>query len=645
MKKPTLENAVHAEQTALLYQNGPFALVAVAVIAPLLTTLLWQHVDKFWLGSWLVAQTALLTARVVLLRAYGRAQISPDEAELWRRRFLVGVLVSGILWGCMGLLVSASENPTHWYLVLFVLSGLAGGAVAQLSSDRVAYASFVLPALSPAALIKLGEGTPMAIAMGGMILLFVVLTSLIARRVHRFIIQTIATRFENVDLVRQLGQTNELLGEVFDTTYVLYAQLDRDCNFVHVNKAYADAGGHPPEYFPGKNHFALYPDAENEAVFRQVVETGEPFSVLAKPFEYPDMPERGITYWDWALQPIKADDGSVDGLLLSLVDVTQQKRAQLALEEKEEYLRSVMDTAVDAIVTIRANGIVELANPAVESIFGYKPEEVMGQDIGMLMPDKFRQIHAAFVSHYISTRQPRVMGRKLETEGQRRDGSTFPLEVTISEAWVQGQRIFTGVMRDISDEKALLESLQRKNQELEYLSAHDALTGLYNRRFADEYLEKEWARACRSSARVSVILIDVDYFKAYNDNYGHQAGDVCLQSVAQAMRRHVNRPADILARYGGEEFIAILPETDSQGACCVAEKLCRAVEELAITHAKSAAAAVVTISAGVSAATPLRDSRFEPLISAADEALYQAKQDGRNRSHCRGSPQEYRVQA
>jgi diguanylate cyclase (GGDEF)-like protein/PAS domain S-box-containing protein len=634
MTKKSLEQAVLAEQVALLYQNLPFALVAIVVIAPLLAALLWQEVNTLALGAWLAANGGLVVWRGGLLRAYRRSPSPLAEVQTWRRRFIAGSLLSGLLWGSTALLVAAAQGAESWFLVLFVLTGLAGGSFTLLSPDRYAYLAFVIPALTPLAVTTFFQATPVGGVMGALILLFIVLTLLMSRRAYRFTDRTIRARFENDMLARQLRRANDVLGKMFDTTYVLYAHLDKAFNFIKVNKAYAAAAGHPLEYFAGKNHFALYPDAENEAIFRRVVETGRLYQVLEKPFEYPDQPQKGVTYWNWVLQPILAEDGEVEGLLLSLVDVTAPKRAQLALAEKEEYLRSIMETAVDAIVTIREDGTVELANPALETVFGYKPEDLIGQNISLLMPEPYRHAHAGFVRHYMDSRQAKVMGRKLETQGQKADGTVFPLEVTISEAWNQGQRIFTGVMRDITAEKALVEDLQRKNQELEYLSSHDALTGQYNRRLADEYLQKEWSRACRNGSQLGVILIDVDHFKAYNDTYGHQAGDVCLHSIAQVMHKQLVRPGDVLARYGGEEFIAILPETGMDGVRLVAERLCQAVEGLAMSHTQSSASALVTISAGASAVVPARHSRFESLLTAADEALYLAKQEGRNRVHC-----------
>ncbi len=137
---------------------------------------------------------------------------------------------------------------------------------------------------------------------------------------------------------RQLQAVNELLERVFFSIDTHIAYLDRNFNFIRVNEAYARAAQHTPEFFAGKNHFDLYPHAENQAIFQRVVDTGEPYLVFEKPFEYAEFPERGITYWDWSLQPVRNPDGTIQGLVLSLVDVTERKRADKQLERQNQEL-------------------------------------------------------------------------------------------------------------------------------------------------------------------------------------------------------------------------------------------------------------------------------------------------------------------
>ncbi len=175
------------------------------------------------------------------------------------------------------------------------------------------------------------------------------------------------------------------------------------------------------------------------------------------------------------------------------------------------------------------------------------------------------------------------------------------------------------------------EELQIANERLKELSRVDGLTGIANRRRLDEELDREWKRMLREKRPLSVILSDIDYFKLYNDSYGHQQGDDCLTRIATAIKDSVNRPGDLTARYGGEEFCIVLPETGEEGAFRIAELVRQNVIDLNLAHKASKVAAVVTLSLGVATLIPNHDSQPSLLLQAADRALYQAKGNGRNR--------------
>ena len=303
---------------------------------------------------------------------------------------------------------------------------------------------------------------------------------------------------------------------------------------------------------------------------------------------------------------------------------------QVELYEKEEYLQAILDTALEGILSMNDKGIIEMANPAIEKIFGYTQDEIIGKNVAILMPEAISRFHQEKVDSYIDTKHKIMTGRKLETEARRKDGSTFPLSISVSENIINGKRIFTGVMSDITEQRNFTDALQTKNSELQYLSSHDELTGIYNRRSADEHLLREWDRAKRNNTTLSVLMVDVDNFKHYNDHYGHVSGDNCLQRVARSMRDNLHRPVDYLCRFGGEEFIIILPDTEIQGAIQVAENICKAIEDLKIPHEKSSFN-YVTISIGVAATIPKITNGYEKLVSCADNALYKAKEQGRNR--------------
>jgi hemerythrin len=169
------------------------------------------------------------------------------------------------------------------------------------------------------------------------------------------------------------------------------------------------------------------------------------------------------------------------------------------------------------------------------------------------------------------------------------------------------------------------------NQQLEAYAQTDGLLGIANRKYFDTRLHDEWNRAIREQYPIGLLLIDVDFFKNYNDHYGHPAGDACLQAVAGAAKRRIVRAVDLLARYGGEEFVVLLPNTAMPGASKFAAGICEAVAALAIPHAASTVAAHVTVSVGAASLLPDRQSTAAQIVAAADQALYAAKRQGRNR--------------
>ena len=176
-------------------------------------------------------------------------------------------------------------------------------------------------------------------------------------------------------------------------------------------------------------------------------------------------------------------------------------------------------------------------------------------------------------------------------------------------------------------------ALQKANQYLQLLANLDGLTQIPNRRQLDEYLNQEWRRLSRENLPLSLIMCDIDYFKHYNDYYGHLAGDNCLKEVAQAIDRAVKRPADLVARYGGEEFAVIMPNTNAEGAIRVAELIQLEIKQLKIPHAQSQVSAYITLTLGISSQVPTQESQPKFLIDAADQALYAAKKQGRDRHY------------
>ena len=174
-------------------------------------------------------------------------------------------------------------------------------------------------------------------------------------------------------------------------------------------------------------------------------------------------------------------------------------------------------------------------------------------------------------------------------------------------------------------------NLEQVNEELRKLTNLDGLTGIANRRYHEDTLQREWRRCQRTNSFLAAIMIDIDHFKLYNDHYGHIAGDHCLQQVARELQRGARRISDSVARYGGEEFVCLMPDCSAEAAINVAELIRKRIRALLIPHITSKIDSILTVSQGVAAMVPSRDTVPSELIRQADQALYQAKLQGRDR--------------
>lgn len=268
--------------------------------------------------------------------------------------------------------------------------------------------------------------------------------------------------------------------------------------------------------------------------------------------------------------------------------------------------------------------------PQIEALLGWSPESwVTVQDWADRMHPDDRQ----WVVDYCVAQSKAGVDHEADYRALTKDGSYVWLRDVVhvvrnADGVVEA---LIGFMFDISERKRSEERLMGLQRELEDLSFKDGLTDVGNRRRFDTIMEAEWGSAGRNQRPLSLVMIDIDCFKQYNDRYGHVRGDDCLKRVAQTLRRGARRPRDFFARYGGEEFALVLPETDESGAERVAARCRDAIAEEAIPHETSSVAPTVTVSIGVGTIIPSRDDSALLFIEEVDRRLYRAKQEGRNR--------------
>lgn len=262
-----------------------------------------------------------------------------------------------------------------------------------------------------------------------------------------------------------IRKNNELLEKVFSSIHVMIAYLDREFNFIKVNRAYAAADQREPDFYPGKNHFDLYPNEENKAIFQKVVETGEPIVYYAKPFEYAEHPERGVSYWDWRAEPLKGPDGKVEGLIFSLLNVTEQTLARKKIEEAEEQLRLITDSVPALIAYVDSEKRYQFNNRGFEEWFSRPRSEMRGKYIWEVIGEPAYEKVRQYVDRALSGEQVTFESLIPFKDGQIRYVSATYVPNFGPQKEVTG---FFALVSDITErrkaEEALMQTAARLNE-------------------------------------------------------------------------------------------------------------------------------------------------------------------------------------
>ncbi|HYE37256.1 PAS domain S-box protein [Methylocaldum sp.] len=261
-----------------------------------------------------------------------------------------------------------------------------------------------------------------------------------------------------------LQQAHRLLDGVVNNTHLLMVCLDADFNFIWVNRAYAQACGHEPEFFLGKNHFVLYPYADNEAIFRRVVDTGSPCFFEAKPFEFKDQPERGITYWDWGLIPIKDDAGKVERLVFTLLDVTARVRAEQSRHESEQRFRRLVEVSSQIVWVTNARGEPVEDSPSWRAFTGRTYEQWVGWNwLEVVHPDDRQRLTETWRQAVTAVGPYCVEFRMWHAGGEYRYVVACAVPILTADGSV---REWIGMNTDITERKRAEQAIQRLNQDL-----------------------------------------------------------------------------------------------------------------------------------------------------------------------------------
>jgi diguanylate cyclase (GGDEF)-like protein/PAS domain S-box-containing protein len=416
------------------------------------------------------------------------------------------------------------------------------------------------------------------------------------------------------------------------------SRLDIFGRYITVNQAYANIAGYQPEEMVGMDwQKTVHPEDLDMmmAAYQQMLARGRV-----------EVEARGITkdgsifYKQLVMLTAYDSQERAIGHHCFMKDISDRKQAEAALQESEERYRSVIASMTEGVVLQLANGQITACNASAERILGLTPAQMMGrtsvdldwrtvQEDGSPFPG---EQHPAMIT--LGTGKPLsnvVMG-------------IHKADRTLTWISINSQPLFhlhqsqpyavVTTFTDITERKQVEEMLRNQAQRDRLIARTDGLTKVANRRCFDERLQSEWPTLIEGQKLLSLIMLDVDYFKRFNDCYGHQAGDTCLVKVASSAALAVKRSSDLLARYGGEEFAVILPHTDAAGAIAVAESIQKAIRDLGIPHQQSDVSDIVTVSMGIATVIPSLGSSPDELVALADRALYDAKQLGRDRIKC-----------
>ena len=431
---------------------------------------------------------------------------------------------------------------------------------------------------------------------------------------------------------RKWAMESDLLKAAFRGSPDFQYIKDEQSRFVAVNQTVATYNGFPdPEQMRGKSDLDIAPADRAEALMameRHLLSTGEGIRDFE---EMVEDPVGGARWFATSKSPIRNAEGAIIGLAGVTRDVTAYKKLQKELNAKSDQFLYALREMSDGLVMFDQDGVLVLCNDRYRDFF---PLTASVRQPGV----HIRSILAAVVQ---TREQVGIPGTGAETW----------IDEVVDSLKVRGEqevRLFDGrwmsirtrptregmamvVVSDITRIKQAEVTAVGVRDRLKALASTDSLTGVLNRRAFDQTLEAELARGARARTPVSLLMIDVDHFKAYNDTYGHPAGDECLRAVSRCLKKFTRRGGDTVARYGGEEFAVVMAQTNEASAQIAAEKLRMSVRKLELPH-KGSNKGLVTISVGVATAVPGdRDVRPTELITRADRALYEAKQAGRDR--------------
>lgn len=425
---------------------------------------------------------------------------------------------------------------------------------------------------------------------------------------------------------RELNKTQELYRSVIENVKEVIFHTDRKGCWTFLNPVWEEITGFTLKESIGKPFYQFLSSQNKEKSLQEFTRIiARKRSSYRKEVQF-KLKQGGYCWFEVVAKAKEDKKGNITGILGVLNDISQRKKSEEKWIASEEKFRLLAEYSSDMITLHDSQGKYLYASPACKDILKYDSMELIGADsYSFIHPEDIELVK----NNHQTLLEKGYVVSTYRIRSKNGDYVWFESSIKLLKDSSGEQKLIV-VSRNINERKLTEQKLKEANELLQHISTIDGLTGIKNRRAFNERIELEWERGLRNKTPLSLIMLDIDYFKNYNDTYGHLAGDDCLKSVAQAIQQAVPRKTDIVCRYGGEEFAIILPDTDLEGALLVGERIRSKIEELNIPHSASKVSKVVTGSIGVASMIPNKKRCFVDLISSADDAVYKAKEAGRN---------------
>jgi diguanylate cyclase (GGDEF)-like protein/PAS domain S-box-containing protein len=639
------EQEVRWQQVELVYAQARMALSVALAVSLLLMLGLWSVADHGMLLLWFGAQIIQTVLRLFLVYRYHRASAEQRMQPHWAWWYLAGNLVSGTVWGAVGLFFSSDWPVEYQTLLTMGLAGILAGAISSYAIILSFYTAFMLPAIIIPAQSMLLYNNAIQGKLGLLFMLFAGVLLLLARNYNRSVFKSLRLRQENTGLLREMTEANRLLESEIATRQCVENELLRERQLftegpVTVFRCRAEEGW-PLEYVSSAVSQFGY-DAgmlvSKQSRFADIIHPNDLPRVMDAQLDRGAAGGRclGIDYrivcgdgdvrwvYDYTVA-LKDSGGAVSHFAGYLLDITERKDSEFELEQARERAQVTLHSIADAVITTDVNGQIEYLNPKAEAITGWESTIARGLPMGRVLCLFDKDSRELLVE---PVRQCLLTGDTVKSTGdnifRRHDGREYAVQFSASPILLD-QGVPLGVIlvfHDVTDTRNM-------ERVITYQATHDALTGLMNRSKFESRLGLALDSAGRSGESHVLCFLDLDQLKIINDTCSHEAGDALLRNVTELLRGCL-RESDILARLGGDEFGILLNYCSLEDAAQLAGKMLAGIQMLRFESCGR------TFEIGASIGLTSINARSESVtcvMSEADLACYASKDLGGNRYH------------